>query len=85
MKEQEVGKITHYYSHIGIGIVELGQQGKLRIGDALHIKGHTTDFEQVVNTMQIEHENIQEAGPGQTIGLQVREMVRVNDRVYKKI
>ncbi len=83
--EQEVGKITHYYSHLGIGIVELGQQGKLKIGDTVHIKGHTTDFEQLVNTMEIEHENIQETRPGQIIGLQVREIVRINDRVYKKI
>ncbi|MHB8481213.1 MAG: hypothetical protein ACYDBV_00530 [Nitrospiria bacterium] len=83
LKGQEVGKITHYYSHLGIGIVEI-EHGKLQIGDTVHIKGHTTDFEQVVDSMQIEHQNIQKAEPGQIIGLKVREMVRVNDHVYLK-
>ena len=83
LKEQEVGKVTHYYSHLGIGIIEM-EHGKLRIGDTVHIKGHTTNFEQVVDSMQIEYQNIQEAEPGQIIGLKVREMVRVNDHVYLK-
>jgi len=54
-KEELVGKVTHYFGKIEVGIIELSKE--LKVGDTIHIKGSTTDFEQKVESMQIEHEN----------------------------
>lgn len=80
-ERKEIGKITHYFSKIGVAVVEL--TGTIRVGDTILIKGAHTEFEQEVKSMQIEHENIQEAGPGQSIGLKVDQKVHENDIVYK--
>lgn len=77
----EVGRVTHYFSKISVAVVELS--APLAIGDRILIKGATTNFEQVVDSMQIEHKNIERAEAGQAIGLKVIDRVRVNDRVYK--
>jgi len=77
----EVGRVTHYFSRIGVAVVELS--APLAVGDRILIKGATTNFEQVVDSMQIEHKNIERAEAGQAIGLKVIDRVRVNDRVYK--
>jgi len=79
--EVEVGKITHYFTNIGVGVVELSDT--LRVGDTIHIQGTTTDFTQKVASMQIENEPVEEAGPGDAIGLKVDERVREGDLVYK--
>jgi putative protease len=57
--------------------------GVLRVGDRLHFKGHTTDFEETITSMQVEREPIEEAKPGDLIGVKVKERVRENDLVYK--
>jgi putative protease len=82
--EERVGRITHYFTRLGVGVVEL-TDGDLKIGDTIHIKGHTTDFEQKVESMQIEHKPIEHATKGQSIGLKVKEHVREHDIVYKVI
>jgi len=79
-EEKLIGKITHYFSNIGVGIVELNDE--LSIGDKIHIKGATTDFEQIIDSMQIEHKNIEKAKNGDVIGLKVKDKVRVDDEVY---
>jgi len=79
--EEEVGKITHYYDKIGVAIVEL--HGNLKRGDRISIKGKSTNFEQQVQSMQIEHINVDEANKGDTIGLKVDQPVREGDMVYK--
>lgn len=78
---QEIGKVSHHFSNIGVGVIELS--GSLAIGDKIRIKGATTDFKQKVDSMQIEHEKVEEAKKGQSIGLKVKEPVREHDRVYK--
>jgi len=78
---QEVGKITHFFSKIGVAVVDL--TATLSIGDRIRIQGPTTDFEQTVDSMQIEHENVETAKAGQSIGLKVKERVREKDTVYK--
>jgi len=78
---QEVGKVTHFFSKINVAVVEL--TGTLSVGERIRIQGPTTDFEQTVDSMQIEHENVKTAKPGQSIGLKVKERVRENDTVYK--
>ncbi len=83
MEEKEVGIVTHYFSKIGVAAVEL--KDKLKVGDTIHIRGHTTDFTQEVSSMQIEHETVSEAGTGQSVGIKVKEKVREHDVVYKVI
>lgn len=78
----EIGKITHFFSKIGVAVIELKKP--LKVGDTIAVKGPTTDFEQKVDSMQIEHENVKEAKAGQSIGLKVTERVRETDAVYKK-
>ena len=77
----EVGRVTHFYPKISVAIVEL--KAPLNIGDKILIKGATTNFEQTVESMQIEHKNIEKAEAGQIIGLKVKERVRENDKVYR--
>ncbi len=78
---KEVGNVTHYFTKINVAIVELSDT--LSVGDRILIKGTTTDFEQTINSMQIEHKNVKKAKAGQSIGLKVNERVREGDTVYK--
>ena len=80
--EVQVGRVTHYYTHLGVAALLIEAEG-LKVGDTIHIKGHTTDLTQTVDSMQLEHEDIQEAKPGQNIGIRVREHVREQDAVLK--
>jgi len=79
MGKREVGKITHYYNKIGVAVVEL--TGTLKIGDRISIEGKS-NFEQVVNSMQIEKKDVSEATAGQAIGLKVDQPVKEGDKVY---
>lgn len=79
--ETEVGKISHYFSNIGVGVVELTDA--IKIGDLIHIQGATTDFTQTVDSMQINNQPITETKAGDDIGLKVTEHVREGDVVYK--
>lgn len=83
-KEVKVGVITHYFTKIGVGIVDL-TDGDLKVGDNIHIKGHTTDYNQAVESLQIEHQNVEEAKKGTQVGIKVNEHVREHDVVYKII
>lgn len=83
MKEERIGVVDHYYSRIGVATVVL--EGDLKVGDAIHIKGHTSDFTQKVESIQIEHENVSEAKKGDNVGIKVKEHVREHDVVYKVI
>ncbi len=78
---EKIGKVVHYYTNIGVGIIELSNT--LKVGDKIKIKGATTDFEQTVDSMQIEKDKIEEAKKGKSIGLKVKDHVRQNDVVYK--
>ncbi len=80
-KEQLIGEITHYFGKIGVGIIELKK--KLKAGEMIHIKGSTTDFEQEVKSMQIDHEDVEKAKKGDAIGIKVKDKVREGDEVYK--
>lgn len=78
---KEVGSVTHYFTKIGVAIVELTDT--LSVGDRILIKGMTTTVEQTVNSMQIEHKDVKIAEAGQSIGLKVSDRVREGDTVYK--
>jgi putative protease len=79
----EVGRITHFFPKISVAVIEL--TAPLAVGDTIAVKGSNTDFEQPIESMQIEHKNIQRAEAGQSIGLKVQQRVRETDRVYKKL
>lgn len=80
-EEKLVGKIIHYYTNIGVAILELSEE--LKVGEKIHIKGHSSDFEQVIDSMQIEHENVESAKAGDSIGLKVADKVKESDEVFK--
>ncbi|TSC53765.1 MAG: hypothetical protein LiPW39_97 [Parcubacteria group bacterium LiPW_39] len=80
-EEKLIGKVTHYFGNISVGIIEL--DGKLKVGDKIHVKGSSTDFEQAVDSMQIEHQNVQEAKSGDAIGVKAAQKVKEGDSVYK--
>lgn len=79
----EVGHITHFFSKISVAVVELS--AALSVGDRILVKGPVTDFEQVVDSMQIEHQNVQMAEAGHSVGMKTAQPVRERDVVYKKL
>jgi putative protease len=84
MEEEQVGKVTNFYVKISVAAIEV-TAGVIRIGDALHFKGHTTDFKDTVASMEMENQPVDKASPGDEIGIKVKERVRENDRVYKTL
>ena len=84
MAEVELGKITHYFGKIQVAAIEITQD-TLAVGDTIHIKGHTSDFTQTVDSMQIDGQSVDEATEGQSIGITVAEHAREHDTVYKII
>lgn len=80
--EEEVGVVLSYYAKIGVAAVEI-ISGEVRKGDVLHFKGATTDFEQVVESMQIEKEPVEVVKKGDKVGIKVRDRVRPKDKVFK--
>jgi len=83
-KSQEtlIGRITHYYSHLSVGIIEL-TAGELKVGDTIHIKGKHTDFTQTVDSIQIEHQTMTHAEKGKVVGIKIKEKVREHDQVFR--
>jgi len=80
--EERVGIVTHYFNHLSVAVLKL-ETGNLRVGDTIHIKGHTSDFYQRVESMEIDHVHVNEARPGQSFGLRVKDHAREHDAVYK--
>jgi len=78
---EEVGKVAHFFTKISVAVVEL--KAPVKVGDKLVIRGPTTDLEQTVESMEIEHKKVTKAEAGQSIGLKVKDRVRENDTVYK--
>ena len=81
-KEKQLGKIEHFFDKISVAAIKV--TSPFKVGDTLHIKGHTTDFDQPVISMQIEHLPVQKAKKGDDIGIKVGQYVRVGDGVYLK-
>lgn len=82
-KEKQIGKITHYFGKIGVGVLELSK--KLKVGETIRIVGGDRDFTQEVSSMQVEHENIEAAKKGEAVGLKLDELAKPGDIVYKVI
>ena len=83
MKEDRVGIVSNYFKKIGVAAATL--EGDLAVGDTIHIKGNSTDFSQKVESMQIEHKNIEKAKKGDDVGIRVKEYTRKHDVIYRVI
>lgn len=81
MPEEEIGQVSDFFAHPVVAGIQL--TGTLKAGDSIHIKGHTTDLEFTVESMQIDNVNVTEARAGDAIGIKVSERVRRGDTVYK--
>jgi putative protease len=81
MKEKEVGKVTDFFARPVVAGIDM--TGALKVGDKIHIHGHTTDIEMVVDSMQIDNANVAKAKKGDSVGIKVPDRVRVGDTVYK--
>jgi len=81
MAEEVVGKVTDFFAHPVVAGIEL--TATLKLGDKIHIKGHTTDIEMIVDSMQVDNVDVKEAKAGDAIGVKVTERVRREDIIYK--
>lgn len=81
MSGTQIGQITHYFDHINVAALALTEP--LRVGDTVHILGHSTDFKQEVTSLQIEHQPVEEAKPGDDVGMKVIQKVHAHDKVFK--
>ena len=81
MPEERVGVVRDYFARVGVAGIDL--DAAIRVGDTIHIKGHTTDLELPVESIQIEHEQVDEAKAGDAIGIKVPDRCRGGDVVYK--
>jgi translation elongation factor EF-1alpha len=83
MPEEEVGKVSDFFARPVVAGIEMN--GNLKLGDKIHITGHTTDLEMVIDSMQINNVNVTEAKPGDSVGIKVPDRVRRGDTIYKVI
>jgi translation initiation factor IF-2 len=84
MPEEEVGTIVKYFAKPSVAAIEM-KQGSIKKGDLLRYLGHTTDFTQEVDSMEVDNQPIEEAKAGELVGIKVKERVRENDKVYKVV
>ncbi len=80
MAEARAGTITHYFAKPEVGVIKL--EADIKIGDLLHFRGHTTDFEQEITSMQVEHEAVEAADKGTDVAIKIAERVRAGDEVF---
>jgi putative protease len=79
---ESIGRITHYFSHLSVAAVSL--TAPLEVGQRIHIRGHTTDIVQTVDSMEIDHQHVDRAGPGDDVALKVDDHVREHDEIYRE-
>jgi putative protease len=84
MEEKKVGEVIKFFGKINVAAIRV-TEGSLKVGDKIRFVGHTTDFTQSVDSMQVENASVQEAGKGADIGIKVKERVREHDTVYKVV
>ncbi len=82
MPEQKIGRVTHYWTKIMVAGIEI-TAGELRVGDTIRFKGHTTDLTEKLESIQVDHQPVTEARPGDSVALKVTDHVREHDEVFK--
>ncbi len=80
MAEQLIGEVTHYYSRIGVAGIMLS--GSLRVGDRIRVQGHTTDIEQTVDSMELDHASVEISVDGDDVAVKLSDRARVGDKVF---
>ena len=85
MTEQLVGVVTHFFSGPGVAVVQLSDEGHIAVGDQLHFVGHTTDFTETVESMEVEHHKVEKAAAGDEIAIKVIDRARQHDQVFKVV
>jgi putative protease len=83
-EEVKIGHVSHYFGKIGVAAIEL-TDGALAVGDTIHIKGHTSDFTQTIDSMQIDRADVPRAEKGQSIGIRAAQHAREGDIVFKVV
>ncbi|MFC1548870.1 translation elongation factor-like protein [Candidatus Omnitrophota bacterium] len=76
-----IGKVVHYFPHVKAAVIEI-KKGGVSTGDQIRIKGNTTDFEQKIESMQIEHESVDNVSKGQEVAIKVKKKTRRKDKVF---
>ena len=79
--EAQIGRVTHYYSHLNVAVLQLTD--RLKVGETIHIFGHTTDFVQKVTSMEVDYHRVVVVEPGENVAVKVVEPVRVHDAIYR--
>lgn len=79
--EEAIGKVTHYFGHLEVAVMKL--TGELHVGDEIHVKGHTSDFQQRMDSLEIDHKKVDTAGPASEVAFKVKEKVRAGDQVFR--
>jgi len=79
--EKEIGSVAHYFGKISVAAISLTDE--LKVGDKIHIVGHSENFTQNISSIQIEHSNVESAKPGDDIGIQIQQKVHPGDKIYK--
>lgn len=79
---EAIGAVTHYFSHLSVAAISLS--APLAVGDRIHVSGHTTDLEQAVTSMQVDHAPVAAAAPGDDVAIQVNGHVRDGDRIFRE-
>lgn len=79
--EEPIGKVSHYFGHLEVVAVDL--KGELKLGDQVHIKGHTTDYTQAVDSLEVDHQKVDKAGPGDSVAFKVKDKARTGDQVFR--
>ena len=76
-----IGAVTHYFGHLSVAAISL--RAPLALGDRVHVRGHTTDLEQAIDSMQIDHQPVERAGPGDDVAVGVTDHVREGDLIFR--
>ncbi len=82
MAEQEIGIVTHYFDHPHVAVVQLSA-GDVRVGDTLHFVGHTTDFTETLESMEVDHKAVEQGKAGEEVAMKVEGRTRKHDKVFK--
>jgi len=82
MSEQLVGTVTHFFSGPSVAVVKI-VEGHIAVGDEVHFKGHTSDFSERIESMEVDHQKVQQASAGDEVAIKVVSRVRVHDQVLK--
>ena len=77
-----IGTVTHYFSHLSVAAVSL--MASLAVGERIHVRGHTTDLEQLLASMQVDHRSVSSAAPGDDVAIKVDDHVREGDLIYRE-